>query len=268
MQQGGSITGKFASGLIEVFEYPAGPDAPPPQTWDGWGNEEESAHRPPAAAAKNAESGADEASLKADFDLRLAEETRQSFEAGRERGRQEEGQAQREAQAAIQIAAERERARQAAELIESFTLERDRYLQNVEHEVVKLALAVAARILRREAQMDPLLLTGAVRVALGQLSGSTQVRLRVPTSELELWSEAIALVPKLSVKPSVTVGEGMRLGDCVIETELGSVDLGIRAQLGEIERGFFDRAGGSSSGGPRSEADALVGVGAGPGMRA
>jgi len=36
----------------------------------------------------------------------------------------------------------------------------------VEHEVVKLALAVAARILRREAQMDPLLLTGAVRVAL------------------------------------------------------------------------------------------------------
>ena len=39
-------------------------------------------------------------------------------------------------------------------------------------------------------------------------------------------------------------GEGMRLGDCVIETELGSVDLGIRAQLGEIERGFFDRAGG------------------------
>jgi flagellum-specific ATP synthase len=37
----------------------------------------------------------------------------------------------------------------------------------------------------------------------------------------------------------------MRLGDCVIETELGSVDLGIRAQLGEIERGFFDRAGGS-----------------------
>jgi flagellar assembly protein FliH len=35
----------------------------------------------------------------------------------------------------------------------------------------------------------------------------------------------------------------MRLGDCVIETDLGSVDLGIRSQLGEIERGFFDRAG-------------------------
>jgi hypothetical protein len=40
----------------------------------------------------------------------------------------------------------------------------------------------------------------------------------------------------------------MRLGDCVIETELGSVDIGIRAQLGEIERGFFDRAGGPKAG--------------------
>jgi len=109
--------------------------------------------------------------------------------------------------------------------------------------VVELALAVAARILRREAQMDPLLLTGAVRVALGQLSGSTQVRLRVPESELDLWSEAMALAPNLALKPTVVPGDQMRLGDCVIETELGSVDLGIRAQLGEIERGFFDRPG-------------------------
>jgi hypothetical protein len=36
----------------------------------------------------------------------------------------------------------------------------------------------------------------------------------------------------------------MLLGDCTIETEMGSVDLGVRAQLGEIERGFFDRVGG------------------------
>jgi flagellar assembly protein FliH len=127
-------------------------------------------------------------------------------------------------------------------------------MQSVEHEVVALALAVAARILRREAQMDPLLLTGAVRVALGQLSGSTQVRLRVPAAELDLWSEAMALVPNLAVRPTVIAGEGMRLGDCMIETELGSVNLGIRAQLGEIERGFFDRAGSAGSGSRESDA--------------
>jgi flagellar assembly protein FliH len=96
--------------------------------------------------------------------------------------------------------------------------------------------------------MDPLLLTGAVRVALGQLAGSTQVRLRVPAGELDLWTEAMALLPNLTIKPTVVCGEGMLLGDCAIETEQGSVDLGIRTQLGEIERGFFDRAGGRNAG--------------------
>jgi flagellar assembly protein FliH len=182
--------------------------------------------------------------LCVEFDRRLAEEARCSFEAGRERGKLEGRQAEREARAAAQSSGDEMRVRQVTDLIESFAEERDRFLRTVEHEVVELALAVAARILRREAQMDPLLLTGAVRVALGQLSQSTQVRLRVPTAELDLWTEAIALLPNLAVKPAVIAGEGMRLGDCAIETELGSVDLGIRAQLGEIERGFFDRAGG------------------------
>jgi hypothetical protein len=35
----------------------------------------------------------------------------------------------------------------------------------------------------------------------------------------------------------------MLLGECVIESKVGTVDLGVRSQLGEIERGFFDRAG-------------------------
>ncbi len=71
---------------------------------------------------------------------------------------------------------------------------------------MKLALAVAARILRREAQMDPLLLTGAVRVALGQLAASSEVRLLVPPAKLDLWTETIALVPNLALKPVVAQG--------------------------------------------------------------
>ena len=196
----------------------------------------------------------------AEFENQLAEETRRSFEDGRERGRQEGSEAEREAQAPAQKASEEQRLRQVAEWVESFTLERDRYMHEVEHEVVKLALAVAARILRREAQMDPLLLTGAVRVALGQLSGSTEVRLRVPAGELDLWADAIALLPNLALKPSVIAGEEMRLGDCMIETSLGSVDLGIRSQLGEIERGFFDRAGAVKPG-PAVDLDSVARVG-------
>jgi len=177
--------------------------------------------------------------MEAEFNRRMTEETRQAFEAGREQGRKQEHEQQ--AQALQQ--ADEQRKRQSAELILRFQQERERYLHQVEQEVVRLALAVAARILRREAQMDPLLLTGAVRVALGQLSGSTQMALHVPPADIPLWQEAIALLPNLALKPQLIGKEGMRLGDCMIETEMGSVDLGIRAQLAEIERGFFDRAG-------------------------
>jgi len=218
---------------VEVFRYPT--DASPEQVpdWSALGGTQGEAQ---ADAVSNAE-----------FEERLAEQTRQAFEEGRERGRQEGRQAERDAQresvAATLRAAQEGQVRQLAGLAESFASARDRYLNQVEHEVVKLALAIAARILRREAQMDPLLLTGAARVALGQLAATTEVRLRVPAGDANLWAEAIALLPNLPLKPTVVAVDTMRLGDCIIESSLGTVDLGIRAQLAEIERGFFDRAG-------------------------
>lgn len=229
---------------IEAFNYPAAPDAPPP-LWEAWGDavpHDAAGTGPPPAAARPADTSSEK---------KLADEALRSFEAGRERGRQEGRQAEREAQTALQTAsqaeAEKLRRAQAAALVENFAQAGDHYLHTVEHEVVKLALAVAARILRREAQMDPLLLSGAVRVALGQLSASTEVRLFVPGGEIDLWTEALALVPNLTLRLKVLPGEGMRLGDCLIETEMGSVDLGVRAQLSEIERGFFDRAGNAAA---------------------
>ena len=257
MQQAEKPTPGGASGRIEVFEYLSDPNAPPLPQWEALGSVDGASSNAPGARGNG---GTANGHLQAEMDARLAEETRKSFEAGRERGRQEGRQTEHDAQAATVAATEQRRVRQTAELIEKFAQERDRYLHAVEDEVVKLALAVSARILRREAQMDPLLLTGAVRVALGQLSGSTQVRLRVPAAELDLWTEAIGLVPNLAVKPTVEAGEGMRLGDCVIETELGSVDLGIRAQLSEIERGFFDRAVGSRTASSNIDAAAPVGA--------
>jgi flagellar assembly protein FliH len=233
--------------VVEIFQYPAA--GPEPPSWIGLGEELPEAKDAARAGGTSSTSsqGSLEDSAHSRFERKMAEESRRSFAAGRERGLQEGRQAEREAQAAARAAGEKQRVEQVAGLVESFAEERDRFMEKVEHEVVKLALAVAARILRREAQMDPLLLTGAVRVALGQLSKTTKVRLRVPQAELDLWTEAIASLPNLALKPTVVPGEEMRVGDCVIETELGSVDLGIRSQLGEIERGFFDRAGSTAT---------------------
>jgi len=131
-------------------------------------------------------------------------------------------------------------AAQVAGAIEEFRTRRDEYLAQVEHEVVRLALAVAERILHREAQLDPLLLTGAVRVALGRLAESTEVRLRVPAAQQEMWAEMLRLMPALPLRPEVAGDAEMGATEAQLETTLGRVDLGVRAQIEEIERGFFD----------------------------
>src|ERR1700691_4990967 len=108
---------KAVAERIELFEYPSDPNAPYHPPAPGW-------------VADGADDGDESAGGAAGFEQRLADETRRSFEAGRERGRQEE----RKALAAEQAAAREREKRQLAALIESFSLERDRYLHAVEQE--------------------------------------------------------------------------------------------------------------------------------------
>jgi flagellar assembly protein FliH len=121
---------------------------------------------------------------------------------------------------------------------EDFERERTRYFAAVEAQVVKLALAIAARVLHREAKMDPLLLSGAVRVALEKVNEESETRLKVPSHEVAAWSQIFDSEGARAVR--VIGEEGMARGECVLETSVGTVELGIEAQLSEIERGFFD----------------------------
>lgn len=139
-----------------------------------------------------------------------------------------------------QTAWRRQSSLQLSAALEEFCARRDDYLSRVEQEVVRLALAIAERVIRREAQMDPLLLAGAVRVALGQLAESTEVRLRVPAEQKELWAEMLRLIPGLAVRAEVVADPELQPAQAILEAAVGTVNLGVRAQIAEIERGFFD----------------------------
>jgi flagellar biosynthesis/type III secretory pathway protein FliH len=226
--------------VVETYTYLAGsePDASPPSWSDLKEIHGEAGSGRTCAIAEAVPGNRNPLQTRQANDAEL----QQRFELGRRQGCEEGRKVEREAHDVVRLAEERRHKEQIVSLAEKFAAERDLYFHEVEHEVVELALAVAARILRRESLMDSLLLTGAVRIALGQLSKTTKVRLHVPAAEIDLWTEAIAHLPNLPLKPDVLAGDGMQVGDCVIKTELGSVDLGICAQLREIERGFFDRA--------------------------
>ena len=123
--------------------------------------------------------------------------------------------------------------------IELFHVEQKSYFSRVESDVVQLSLAIASKILHREAQVDPLLVAALVRVAVDKLHDGSSVSLRISPVKAEQWRERMASPLNGS---TILLVEDAHLDpeDCILETELGSANFSIDAQLKEIERGFFD----------------------------
>jgi flagellar assembly protein FliH len=125
------------------------------------------------------------------------------------------------------------------EALERFVGERKEYFSRVESDVVQLALAISAKILHREAQVDSMLVAALVRVAVEKLHDGSSVSVRVSPENAGKWREYLANPMNSS---TVTVVEDGNLGpdDCMLETDLGSADFSIDTQLKEVEQGFFD----------------------------
>jgi flagellar biosynthesis/type III secretory pathway protein FliH len=125
---------------------------------------------------------------------------------------------------------------QISDLLSSFQQERTRYFSKVEVELVHFALAIAARILHREAQVDRMVVAGLVKVTIDKLQQGTKVILKVRPEEASKWrhyfhdNAGVQVLEDSAVEP----------GGCLLETDLGTADLGLDAQLKEVEKGFFD----------------------------
>lgn len=132
-----------------------------------------------------------------------------------------------------------DRAEVAAALRE-FASGREDYYRRLEGEVVQLALAVTRKVLHREAQMDPLLLTGVVRVALEKIASGAAVKVRVPPEQADSWRVALRKMPPRDLAVEIVADDALRGPRCIIVTEMGSTDVSLDAQLAEIERGFVD----------------------------
>ncbi len=137
-----------------------------------------------------------------------------------------------------EAAAERQATR-ISHAIELFQQERREYFERVESDIVHLALAIAAKILHREAQVDPMLIAGLVRVAIDKLHDGSSVSVRVCPVEAEKWRKHLAN-PLNGSTVAIIEDEHLDAKDCVLETDLGSANFSIDAQLKEVEQGFFD----------------------------
>jgi flagellar assembly protein FliH len=124
--------------------------------------------------------------------------------------------------------------------LKDFAQKRQQYFEQVEAEVVHLALSIARKILHRESSIDPQLLLGMVRVAIEQLEGATSIVIKVAPPEVGEWRNYFLLHLEQKAMPEVIGDPALDGASCRLETNLGATRLGIEPQIKEIETGLLD----------------------------
>jgi flagellar assembly protein FliH len=178
-------------------------------------------------------------------ETRLIELERERTESER-RHREALAAAQEEAaeELAIALAEQRERlehehASTIGAAISTFQQAQRGYFAEAEGAVVRLALSIAGRVLHREAQMDPLLLRGAVRVALEDAQQRGTCVLEVSADKAEAWGRWLS-ERGAQARVQIRAKDDVASGYCRVEIGSSAADLSVNTQLAEIERGFFD----------------------------
>jgi flagellar assembly protein FliH len=149
----------------------------------------------------------------------------------------EEGQAESRQNFEEQLAKERTTLGAA---LTQFAQDRALYYQSVETEVVQLSLSIARHILHREAQIDPLMLAGVVRVALEKIERATGVTLRLHPHNADGWRRFFSLHLDPAEMPEIVEDAAIAPDRCILETAMGTAELGMEVQLKEIEKGLMD----------------------------
>jgi flagellar assembly protein FliH len=112
------------------------------------------------------------------------------------------------------------------------------WLSQWESGVVRLASAIAARVIRGELRRQPEITLRLVREALELAAGSANVRLLMnPDDHASLGGQVRSLIGAMSGLGSaeITSDPSITRGGCRVETRFGSIDQQIESQLRRIE---------------------------------
>jgi flagellar assembly protein FliH len=106
--------------------------------------------------------------------------------------------------------------------------------------VVKLALAIAKKVLHRELSVDPDSIAALIHVAMEKIRTHELVRVRIHPQHHPAVQQAVAQVT-MGAQVDIQPDPRLPLGGVVVETTRGEFDASVDTQLREIERGLTDR---------------------------
>lgn len=139
-----------------------------------------------------------------------------------------EGERAGEDAAGVRVA---ERLDRLATAIDEIAVLRLQVLRQSEQDVVRLALAMAERVIRREASVDPDLLIVMARVAIERLGERAEAAIHlnpedVPRDRVDNAASPVTIVADASIPR----------GGCIVRSGIGTIDSSFDAQMRELSR--------------------------------
>jgi flagellar assembly protein FliH len=118
---------------------------------------------------------------------------------------------------------------------------REETYQQIEKEVVELALAIAQKVICREISTDPETVVCIAKEALAKVDDPGQIKIKMNPSDLQFINETKYQLSNLIADVdhvTFEAEENIQSGGCIIETELGEIDARIEKQLQAVEESF------------------------------
>lgn len=167
--------------------------------------------------------------VRAEREAVLEEARRRGYEAGREEGLEAGALAAREEA--------RGRLESLGAIVAEMARARDEVAARYEDDIVDLALAVAARILRRESSLGADTVRELLRETLPRTGGTKNITITVHPNDLtalEQDAPQIAAMGDGRAKIHWAADEAITPGGCVVETERGGIDATVETRVARI----------------------------------
>jgi flagellar assembly protein FliH len=125
-------------------------------------------------------------------------------------------------------------------LLHDVAADNEEMVRGLETQVVELALAVAEKVIAREATVDPQIVLNVVRSALSEIHDATELRIHVNPDDIPLleqrWQE---MLPRSVAAHSELLADDLvQRGGVIVETRIGYVDSQLKTRINQVVTSF------------------------------
>jgi flagellar assembly protein FliH len=125
-------------------------------------------------------------------------------------------------------------------LLQGVAADTEAFVRSLEDDVVELALAIAEKVIAREARIDREIIVNVVRAALSEVHDATELRIRANPEDVPLleprWQE---MLPRSVAEHSELVGDDLvDRGGVIVETRIGYADSQLKTRMNQVVTTF------------------------------